>query len=248
MLNAEPILYQPEKSAMHNSKVFLITGASSGIGEAVARQAAEASHRVVLVARSIERLEVLCEELGPDNAIAAACDVADWKAQQRAVDTALEQFGRIDVVFANAGFSKGSPFYGGVDKLDEWKEMVLTNVFGAAATARLTLPELVKTGGHFLITGSVVGHITSIRNLYSATKWAVNAIAQAVRNEMVETGVRVTLIEPGVVDTPFWGDVPKPGTPELQPDDVASAVMYAVNQPPHVDINQVLIRPTGQPH
>lgn len=233
---------------MQNRKVFLITGASTGIGEAAAKQAVASGYRVVLAARSTGKLEALRNELGADNAIAVACDVSDWRAQQTMIDTTLERYGQIDVVFANAGFSKGSPFYGGDDKLDEWKEMVLTNVFGAAATARLSLPELVKTGGHFLITGSVVGHITSIRNLYSATKWAVSAIAQAVRNEMVGTDVRVTLVEPGVVDTPFWGAVPKPGTPELQPDDIARAVMYAVSQPSHVDVNRVLIRPTGQPH
>ncbi len=233
---------------MQNRKVFLITGASTGIGEAAARQAVASGYRVVLAARSTGKLETLRDELGSDKAIAVACDVSDWKAQRRMIDTALECYGQIDVVFANAGFSKGSPFYGGEDKFEEWKEMVLTNVFGAAVTARICLPELVKTNGHFLITGSVVGHITSIRNLYSATKWAVTAIAQAVRNEMVGTGIRVTLLEPGVVDTPFWGAVPKPGTPELQPDDIARAVMYAVSQPQHVDVNQVLIRPTGQPH
>ncbi|MCG8343267.1 MAG: SDR family oxidoreductase [Chlorobiales bacterium] len=233
---------------MQNRKVFLITGASTGIGEAAAKMAVDSGYRAVLAARSAGKLEALRDELGADNALAVACDVSDRQAQRHMIDMTLEHYGRIDVVFANAGFSKGSPFYGGEDKLDEWKEMVLTNVFGAAATARLCLPELVKTGGHLLITGSVVGHITSIRNFYSATKWAVSAIAQAVRNEMVGTGVRVTLVEPGVVDTPFWGAVPKPGAPELQPDDVARAVMYAVSQPPHVDVNQVLIRPTGQPH
>lgn len=233
---------------MEDRKAFLITGASTGIGEAVARLAVASGYRVALAARSKGKLEALVDELGPDNALALACDVSDWEAQQRMLDRTLERFGRIDVVFANAGFSKGSPFYGGENKLDEWKEMVLTNVYGSAVTARLALPELVKTKGHFLITGSVVGHITSIRNLYSATKWAVTGIAQAVRNEMVGTGIRVTLVEPGVVDTPFWGTVPKPGTPELQPEDIAHGVMYAVSQPPHVDVNQVLIRPTGQPH
>lgn len=230
-----------------NRKVFLITGASTGIGEATAKLAAEASYRVVLAARSTGKLKALQDRFGSDNAMVFACDVSDWKAQEKMINTTMEHFGRIDVVLANAGFSKGSSFYGGEDKLEEWKEMVLTNVYGPAVTARLCLPELVKTGGHFLITGSVVGHITSIRNLYSATKWAVTGIAQAIRNEMVGTGIRVTLIEPGVVDTPFWDTVPKPGTPELLPDDVARAVMYAVNQPPHVDVNQVLIRPTGQP-
>lgn len=231
-----------------DTKVFLITGASTGIGAATARMAAKAGYQLVLAARSLDKLEALSDELGKERTLAVHCDVSDWEQQEKLFRLALEKFGRLDVVFANAGFSKGSPFYGGEDKPDEWRDMVLTNVYGAAATARLALPWLVKTGGHFLITGSVVGHITSTRNLYSATKWAVTGIAQSVRNEMAGTGVRVTLVEPGVVDTPFWGTVPKPDTPALHADDVARAVMYAVSQPSHVDVNDVLIRPTGQPH
>jgi len=230
------------------NKVFLITGASTGIGEATARQAVAAGFNVVLAARSTEKVEKLAAELGAEHALALTCNVADWQSQQQMVEKTLERFGQLDVVFANAGFSKGSTFYGGEDKPDEWREMVMTNIFGAATTARLTLPELVKTAGHFLITGSVVGHITSIRNLYSATKWAVTGMAHAIRNEMVGTGIRITLIEPGVVDTPFWENLQKPVTPELYPDDIARAVMFAVSQPPHVDVNDILIRPTGQPH
>ena len=125
----------------------------------------------------------------------------------------------------------------------------MVNVYGAAATARLTLPELVKSQGHLLITGSVVGRVTSIRNLYSATKWAVTGMAQAIRNEMTGTGIRVTLVEPGIVDTPFWDNLQKPDSaPALQPDDIARAVMFAVSQPQHVDVNDILIRPTGQSH
>lgn len=231
------------------SKVFLITGASTGIGEATARRAIEAGFRVVLAARSTDKLEHLQRELGHKRALAVTCDVANWQSQQEMIEQTLTHFGRIDVVFANAGFSKGSTFYGGEDKPDEWKEMVMVNVFGAAATARLTLPELVKNSGHFLITGSVVGRVTSIRNLYSATKWAVTGMAQAIRNEMVGTGIRVTLVEPGIVDTPFWDNLQKPdAAKELLPDDIARAVMFAVGQPPHVDVNDILIRPTGQSH
>jgi NADP-dependent 3-hydroxy acid dehydrogenase YdfG len=230
------------------NKVFLITGASTGIGEATARRAVEAGFNVVLAARSTGKLDRLQSELGSDRALAVTCDVADWQSQENMVAQTINHFGRIDVVFANAGFSKGSTFYGGKDKPDEWKEMVMVNVYGAAATARLTLPELVKNKGHLLITGSVVGRITSIRNLYSATKWAVTGMTQAIRNEMTGTGVRITLVEPGVVDTPFWDNLQKPGTAELQADDVARAVMFAVSQPPHVDVNEILIRPTGQPN
>ncbi|NMW22098.1 MAG: SDR family oxidoreductase [Chlorobiaceae bacterium] len=232
-----------------NSKVFLITGASTGIGEATARRAVEAGFKVVLAARSAEKLEHLQSELGHDNALAVTCDVANWKSQQEMVAQTLNRFGKIDVVFANAGFSKGSTFYGGDDKPEEWQEMVMVNVYGAAATARLTLPELVKSQGHLLITGSVVGRVTSIRNLYSATKWAVTGMAQAIRNEMTGTGIRVTLVEPGIVDTPFWDNLQKPDSaPALQPDDIARAVMFAVSQPQHVDVNDILIRPTGQSH
>lgn len=233
---------------MTANKVFLITGASSGIGKETARLAAAAGYRVVLAARSAEKLDLLVSELGEACAMAVPCDVSEWSAQREMMEKTLERFGRIDAVFANAGFSKGSSFFGGEDQPEEWRNMVLVNVFGAAATARLALPELVKTKGHFLLTGSVVGRITSIRNLYSATKWAVTGMAQAIRNEMAGTGVRVTLIEPGVVDTPFWEHLQKPGTPELQALDVARAVLYALSQPPHVDVNEIIIRPSGQPH
>ncbi|MEI8032194.1 MAG: SDR family oxidoreductase [Chlorobiaceae bacterium] len=229
-------------------RVFLITGASTGIGESTARAAADAGFNVVLAARSTAKLERLRDELGPERSMAVTCDVASWESQEEMVRLTLERFGRIDVVFANAGFSKGSTFYGGEDRPEEWREMVLVNVFGAAATARLTLPELVKTKGHFLVTGSVVGRITSIRNLYSATKWAVTGMAQAIRNEMSGTGIRVTLVEPGVVDTPFWENLQKPCAAELHPDDIARAVIFAVSQPPNVDVNEIMIRPTGQPN
>ena len=232
-----------------DNKVFLITGASTGIGEATARRAIEAGFNVVLAARSTDKLERLRDELGHARALAVTCDVAEWKSQKGMVEKTITHFGRIDVVFANAGFSKGSTFYGGEDKPEEWKQMVMVNVYGAAATARLTLPELVKNRGHLLVTGSVVGRVTSIRNLYSATKWAVTGMAQAIRTEMVGTGVRVTLVEPGIVDTPFWDNLQKPDSAkELQADDIARAVMFAVSQPPHVDVNDILIRPTGQLH
>ncbi len=231
------------------NKVFLITGASTGIGEATARRAVEAGFNVVLAARSTHKLERLRDQLGHERALAVTCDVADWQSQQEMVTHTIQHFGRIDVVFANAGFSKGSTFYGGEDKPEEWQQMVMVNVYGAAATARLTLPELVKNKGHLIITGSVVGRVNSIRNLYSATKWAVTGMAQAIRNEMVGTGVRVTLVEPGIVDTPFWDNLQKPDSAkELQADDIARAVMFAVSQPPHVDVNDILIRPTGQLH
>jgi NADP-dependent 3-hydroxy acid dehydrogenase YdfG len=223
-------------------RVFLITGASTGIGAATARQAADAGYRLVLAARSVDKLEALAEEL-PD-AIAVRCDVTEWADQQALVARAMDAYGRIDVAFANAGF--GGPR--GFDKGDpeEWKAMVLTNVYGAALTIRATREALIETKGHLLLTGSVAGRRALQGSLYSATKWAVTAMGEAARQDFNDTGVRVSLIEPGMTDTPFFDD--PPSIEALQPDDIARAVMFAVQQPPHVDVNEILIRPTAQPN
>jgi NADP-dependent 3-hydroxy acid dehydrogenase YdfG len=226
-------------------RVFLITGASMGIGAATARLAARAGNRLVLAARSTAKLEALVGELGgPRRALAVACDVSGWDSQQQMVAHTLKTFGQIDVVFANAGGAQGSTFLGGDDTPEAWRQMVLTNVYGAAVTARLVLPELVRCRGHLLLTGSVVGRIAIPGSLYSATKWAVTGMAESIRQQLVGTGVRVTLVEPGRVDTPFWQT--RPSDFLLEPDDVARAVMYAVSQPPHVDVNEILVRPVGQ--
>jgi NADP-dependent 3-hydroxy acid dehydrogenase YdfG len=231
--------------AQTQDPVFLITGASTGIGAATARHAAEAGYRLVLSARSEDKLAALAEELGGDErAIAVACDVTEWGDQQALVRRALDAYGRLDVAFANAGF--GGPR--GFDQGDpeEWKAMVLTNVYGAALTIRATMEPLKASRGHLLLTGSVAGRRALKGSLYSATKWAVTAMGEAARQDFNDTGVRVTLIEPGMTDTPFF-DTP-PEIEALKPDDIARAVMFAVQQPPHVDVNEVLIRPTAQPN
>lgn len=222
--------------------VFLITGASSGIGEATARLAAEAGHRVVLAARRTDVLERLAEELGgPERAIAVRCDVTEWEDQQRLAAGALERFGRLDVVFANAGFGATRGFL--EESPEHWRAMVLTNVYGAALTLRATIPALRESRGHLLLTGSVAGRRALPGSLYSCTKWAVTAMGEAARLELDGSGVRVTLIEPGMVDTPFFERRP---TGALEPGDIARAVMYAVSQPEHVDVNELLIRPVAQ--
>ena len=223
-------------------KVFLITGASSGIGEATARRAVEAGYNVVLGARSVDKLEALAAELGGEaKAIAVGCDVTEWVDQEALVRAALDRYGRLDVALANAGFGAKRGF---LEETPEfWKSMVLTNVYGAALTIRATLPALKESKGHLLLTGSVAGRRALSGSLYSATKWAVTAMGEAARLELNGTGVRVTLIEPGSVDTPFF-DNPPPGA--LEPDDIARAIVYAVSQPPHVDVNEMLVRPTQQ--
>ena len=125
------------------------------------------------------------------------------------------------------------------------REMVLTNVLGVAYTIRATMPALRESKGHLLLTSSVAGRRALQGSLYSATKFSVTAMGEAARLDLNGSGVRVTLIEPGMVDTPFFDDPPK--IEALKADDVARAVMYAVAQPPHVDINEILIRPTDQP-
>ena len=222
--------------------VFLITGASSGIGEATARHAAEAGYRLVLAARSEDKISKLAADLGGDDrAIAVRCDVTEWEDQQRLAATALDAFGRIDVSFANAGFGAPRGFL--ESTVEHWHAMVLTNVYGAALTIRATMPALRDARGHLLLTGSVAGRRALPGSLYSATKWAVTAMGESARQELDGTGVRVTVIEPGMVDTPFFDNRPKDA---LEADDVARIVVFTVQQPPHVDVNEVLVRPTSQ--
>jgi NADP-dependent 3-hydroxy acid dehydrogenase YdfG len=228
-------------------KVMLITGGSTGIGEATARRAAEAGWLLALSARSEAKLEPLAGDLGgPERAIAIGCDVSDWGQVESMRDAALAAFGRIDAVFANAGtgarrgFTEETPEY--------WREMVLTNILGVAYTIRATLPHMLERGtGHYLLTSSVAGRRSLPGSLYSATKFAVTGIGESLRQELRtmhdENGIKTTLIEPGMVDTPFFDQRPEGA---LEADDIARAVIYAVSQPAHVDVNEVLVRPIRQ--
>jgi len=229
--------------SMPDDPVFLITGASSGIGAATARAAAAEGYRLVLAARSEDKLAGLAAELGgEERALAVHCDVTEWGDQEAMVRAALEAFGRLDVAFANAGFGAKRGFQ--EETPEFWKSMVLTNIYGAALTIRATLDALRETKGHLLLTGSVAGRRVLPGSLYSVTKWGVTAMGEAARQELNGTGVRVTLIEPGMVDTPFFENRPSSGA--LEADDIARAVMYAVAQPPHVDVNEILVRPVAQ--
>jgi NADP-dependent 3-hydroxy acid dehydrogenase YdfG len=218
---------------MTATKTMLITGASTGIGEATAKMAVGAGYRVALVARSADKLAKLVDELGgPDNAIAVQCDVTSYEQQQAMVEQTLKAFGRIDAAFANAGIgSKGF----GTEQGDpeNWRDMILTNLYGVILTAKV-----------FLITSSRSARTTLKGSIYGATKWGVTGYGYNLREELAGTGVRVTLIEPGMVDTPFF-DTPKPKA--LRPDDVARAVMYAVSQPDHVDVSELLVIPVAKP-
>jgi NADP-dependent 3-hydroxy acid dehydrogenase YdfG len=220
--------------------VFLITGASSGIGAATARLAAEAGYRLVLAARSEDKLDALKSELDADTTT-VRCDVSSYDDQERLVTEAVGAYGRIDVVFANAGV--GFPRGFADSDPEQAKDVVLTNVYGVYATIRATAQALKDTKGHLVLTSSISGRRAIKGSLYSATKFAVTGMGEAVRQDFNGTGVRVTLIEPGMVETPgFSHDLDE----TLHAEDIARAVMFAVAQPPHVDINEILVRPTAQ--
>jgi NADP-dependent 3-hydroxy acid dehydrogenase YdfG len=226
-----------------DDKVFLITGASSGIGAATATEAAAAGYRLVLAARSEDRLRGLVDKLGgEERAIAVRCDVTEWGDQQAMVRRALDAYGRVDVVFANAGFGAARGFLN--SDVDHWRSMVLTNVYGVALTIRATMDAVTATRGHYLLTGSVAGRRALPGSLYSASKWAVTGMGEALRQEVSDTPIKVTLIEPGMVDTPFFDD---PVSGGLKAEDIARAVIYALDEPAHVDVNEILIRPINQP-
>ena len=224
-------------------KVFLITGASSGIGEATATAAAKQGFRLVLAARRKSRLDDLCEQLGGQaQAMAVKCDVTRWEDQQEMVGQAIDQFGRIDVVLANAGiyhtgggFAEGNP--------ERWHDMVMTNVFGAALTVRATLAALKKTKGHLLLLGSAAGRRPIAGSMYGATKWAVTGMGYNLREELRGTGIRVTNVEPGVTNTEIFGGEHRPKAMEAQ--DVADAIVFAVQQHPRVDLHEILMYPTS---
>jgi NADP-dependent 3-hydroxy acid dehydrogenase YdfG len=227
----------------NDDPVLVITGASTGIGAATARRAVEFGQRVVLAARSEDKLQALAQELGGDDeAIAVRCDVTSWDDQQALVRTTLDSFGRMDAYFANAGFGATRGFL--EESVEHWKSMIDTNVLGCALSIRASLGHFKEqNSGHILLTSSIAGRRTLPGSLYSATKHAVTAMGEALRAEVADTGIRVTLIEPGMVDTPFFDNRPSGA---LEPDDIARAVMFALTQPPHVDVNEILIRPIHQ--
>lgn len=228
---------------MADERVLFITGASSGIGAATARAALGAGWSVALSARSAAKLDQLAAQLdGGERVLVVPADVTEWDQLEAAVERTRERFGRLDAVFANAGFGARRGFL--EESPEQWRSMVLTNVYGAALTIRATLPAITASRGHVLLTGSVAGRRALPGSLYSSTKFAVGAMAESLRQELNGTGARVTLIAPGMVDTPFFDSAPS--IEALHPEDVAGAVLWALGQPPRVDVNEILLRPTAQ--
>ena len=228
---------------MADEPVLVITGASSGIGAATERRAIEFGNRVVLAARSEDALGALADELGgEEKALAVRCDVTSWEDQQALVAAALEAYGRLDAYFANAGFGAKRGFL--EESVEHWKSMIDTNVLGAALSIRASLPHFRRQNrGHLILTSSIAGRRALPGSLYSCTKFAVTAMGEALRQEVSDTDIKVTLIEPGMVDTPFFENRVSNA---LEADDVARAVLFAMTQPPHVDVNEILVRPIHQ--
>ncbi|MDX3640470.1 SDR family oxidoreductase [Streptomyces sp. MB09-02B] len=232
---------------MTDAPVALITGGSSGIGAAVARQLLDLGHRVAVTGRSAERLRAFATELdSPEGLLTLPGHAAEYADVQAAVDATLKEFGRIDTVLANAGFATHDTVAEGDPA--GWSEMVLTNVLGPALLIRASIDALKETRGRIMLVGSVAGFIHGPGNIYGATKWAVTGLAENTRRQVTEWGVGVTLIAPGRVETPFWdsyGSLP-PGH-LLTADQIADSVVWAIRQPAGVDINTVVVRPIGQP-
>ena len=232
-------------------KVVLITGASSGIGEATARELAAAGARLFIGARRGDRLQALAKELG-ETVAWRTLDVTDGADFETFAEAAEQRFGAIDVLVNNAGVMPLSPL--AALKRDEWKRMIDVNIHGVLNGIAAVLPRFVASkGGHIVNVASVAAHmVMPTAAVYCATKHAVRAITEGLRQEHDE--VRSTLISPGVVATELGHDITDTAVATaltgwrkkaLTPDAIARAVRYALEQPDGVDINEVIVRPTA---
>jgi NADP-dependent 3-hydroxy acid dehydrogenase YdfG len=239
-------------------RTAVITGASSGIGEATARALAAEGAAVALLARRGERIEGLAAEITAAGGKAVACvaDVQDRDAVVRAAASVDAALGPVHILVNNAGVMLLSPFNAG--KVDEWRRMIDTNLTGALLVSDVFLPQLVATQGDIVNISSVAGRTTGpTRSVYNATKWGLTAWSDALRKELVQASVRVIVIEPGAVATELTDHISDDHLREgargfydsvgaLQAGDIAAAIAFAVGQPHRVSLNEILIRPTGQ--
>lgn len=222
------------------SKTLFITGASSGIGAATAKAAAQAGWNLGLFARSEEKLNALAAEIG-DKAMVLIGDATDYDQQREAIEKLVERFGGLDAVFANAGRGTSQA---GTEKGDpeDWKAMVDINIMGALYTAHAALPYLRKTTGQYVVTGSAAGRRHIKGSIYGSTKWFIHGFAGNLADEMAEWDGRCMVVSPGMVNTDFF-DEAKPD--KLAPEDVANAVMHALEAPSRASIREIHLMPTG---
>lgn len=242
-------------------RVAIVTGASSGIGEAAAETLARAGARVAVAARRRERLEALCDRIGEagGEALAVPTDVAEREQVEALAQRVVDAWGRIDVLVNNAGLMPLSPIREG--RVDDWDRMIDVNVKGVLYGIAAVLPVMLEQGsGHVVNVGSVAGRRPFPGGtVYAATKFAVRAVTAGMQLELsASEGIRVTDVQPGVVDTELPDHIPSDEMREgfegrwddrrrLEPDDVARAILYAVTTPDRVNVNEILIRPTDQP-
>ncbi len=238
----------------------LVTGASSGIGEATALALAEAGATVALAARRKDRLEALAERIGAGGGSAHAfeVDVSDETAAHSLVEGAAEQMGGLDILVNNAGVMLLGPIEGA--DTEEWRQMIGVNVLGLLYCTQAALPLIRESGGGNIVNiSSVAGRVASMGSgVYNFTKFGVVGFSEALRQEAMHSGIRVTVIEPGFVETELQGHNTNPVVVEaiekmreqtgevLTAEDIAGAIRYVVGQPPRVNIGELLIRPTGQ--
>src|SRR5215207_697973 len=244
-----------------DGKVAVVTGASSGIGEATAKALAAEGATVVVAARRQDRLEDLVERINGDGgkALAVSCDVTDEEQAHDLIQRAKDEFGRVDILVNNAGVMQLSEVKKGLS--DEWRTMFEVNVLGLLYVTDATIEVMKEQGtGHLVNISSLASRGTRpALGVYSGTKMAVNGISEALRQELLEDDIRVTMVEPGAVET----ELPEHITDEearqglsslleqldpLQAEDIANAIVYVVTQPKRVSINEILIRPSQQPN
>jgi len=239
-------------------KVVVITGASSGLGEAAARHLSAAGSRVVVGARRVDRLKSLVAELTGrgGQALTLATDVTDRDQVKRLVDAAVQTYGRVDVMVNNAGLMPQSLLER--LKIDEWERMIDVNIKGVLYGIAAALPYMKQQqSGHFINVSSVAGHkVRPGGTVYSATKHAVRVISEGLRQEVKAYNIRTTVISPGAVDTELPDTITDPEVSDamrkfyddvaIPADSFARAVAYAMSQPEEVDINEILFRPTRQ--
>jgi NADP-dependent 3-hydroxy acid dehydrogenase YdfG len=244
-----------------DGRVAAITGASSGIGEATALALAREGAAVALGARRTDRLAALADRIQADGgkALPIEVDIGDEEQARSFVETAHSQLGRLDILVNNAGVMLLGPVIGA--DTEEWRRMVQVNILGLLYCTHAALPVMAEQGGgHIVNLSSVAGRIASAGTaVYNLTKWGVGGFSEGLRQEALHAGVRVTLVEPGFVNTELQGHNKNPMVVEatekyreqigevLHAEDIAEAILYAVSQPERVSVNEVLVRPTGQP-
>ncbi|QLK86861.1 SDR family oxidoreductase [Staphylococcus sp. 17KM0847] len=222
-------------------KVAIITGASSGIGAAIARQLDEHNVKVALLSRSEDKMSDVATHF--KDALIIPTDVTNKDEVQQAVQHVIEHFGKIDILVNSAGLMTSSAITKG--DVDGWDTMIDVNIKGTLYAIHAVMPYLQsQSSGHIINISSISGfEVTKVSTLYSATKAAVHTITQGLEKELARTGIRTTSISPGMVDTPLNADSDFGGRKMLDANDIASAVTYALTQPPHVNINEITVRP-----